>query len=62
MVMLVLLVIMNIALVPRWGIVGAAVASAIPNAGINVLNLLQVRAVLRLSPYNRSYFGGVRDN
>jgi O-antigen/teichoic acid export membrane protein len=50
------MVLLNIALVPLWGIVGAAVAAAITNVGINVWNLLQVRAALQLSPYNRSYF------
>ena len=55
-VMAVIMVVLNIALVPRWGFVGAAAAAAITNAGINVLNLLEVRATLQLSPYNRSYF------
>jgi len=43
------------ALVPLWGIYGAAVAAAIANVGTNVLNLLEVRKALRISPYNRSY-------
>jgi O-antigen/teichoic acid export membrane protein len=55
-VMAAVMILLNIALVPLWGIVGAAVAAAITNVGINVWNLLQVRAALRLSPYNRSYF------
>ena len=45
----------SICLVPIWGIVGAAVAAAITNAGTNVLNLLQVRRALGLSPYSRGY-------
>ncbi len=49
------MVVLNIALVPVWGIVGAAIAAAITNVGMNVWNLLQVRAALHLSPYNRSY-------
>jgi O-antigen/teichoic acid export membrane protein len=45
----------SIALVPVWGIVGAAVAAAITNAGTNGWNLLEVRKVLGLSPFSRSY-------
>jgi O-antigen/teichoic acid export membrane protein len=42
-------------LVPVWGLVGAAVAAAITNAGANALNLLEVRKVLGLSPFGRGY-------
>ena len=45
----------SIVLVPIWGIVGAAIAAAIANAGSNTWNLLEVRRVLGLSPFNRSY-------
>lgn len=45
----------SIILVPIWGAVGAAVAAAITNAGMNALNLIEVRRVLGISPYNRSY-------
>lgn len=45
----------NIALIPIWGIVGAAVASAITNIGLNAWNFLGVRRVLGLSPFNRSF-------
>jgi O-antigen/teichoic acid export membrane protein len=45
----------NIALIPVWGIVGAAVAAAITNAGINAWNFLNVRRVLGLSPFSRSF-------
>ena len=54
-VMATVMVVLCAALVPLWGIVGAAVAAAITNAGINVWNLLQVRSALGLLPYNRSY-------
>ena len=46
---------LNLLLVPVWGIVGAAVAAAVTNVGMNLLNLQQVRTALQLSPYNRSY-------
>ncbi len=45
----------SIALVPLWGIVGAAVAAAITNAGTNSWNLWEVRSRLSLSPFSRSY-------
>jgi O-antigen/teichoic acid export membrane protein len=45
----------NIVLIPLWGIVGAAMAAAITNAGTNAWNLLEVRKVLGFSPFSRSY-------
>ena len=42
-------------LVPAWGALGAVIAAAITNVGMNLGNLLQVRNVLKLSPYNKSY-------
>ena len=50
-----LMLLLSVALVPVWGIVGAAIAAAITNVGTNLWNLLQVRACLHVSPYNRSY-------
>jgi O-antigen/teichoic acid export membrane protein len=44
-----------IGLVPWLGILGASVAAAITNVGINLWNLLQVKKLLGLLPYNRSY-------
>jgi O-antigen/teichoic acid export membrane protein len=55
MVMAAVMVILSAGLVPVLGIVGAAIAAAITNVGINAWNLLEVRKVLRLSPYNRGY-------
>jgi O-antigen/teichoic acid export membrane protein len=48
---------MNIALIPVFGVVGAALAAASVNVGGNVWNLLEVRKALGISPYNRSYAG-----
>jgi O-antigen/teichoic acid export membrane protein len=42
-------------LVPVWGVIGAAIAAAITNAGTNALNLIMVRRILRLSPFSSSY-------
>jgi O-antigen/teichoic acid export membrane protein len=54
-VMAVVMVVLAIGLVPLWGALGAAVASAITNVGVNAWNLVEVRTALKLSPYNRSY-------
>ena len=56
-VMAVFMVLSALLLIPWLGVVGAATASALTNVGMNVLNLAQVHRTLRLSPYNRSYFG-----
>ena len=50
-----LMTVASFALVPVWGIVGAAVAAAVTNAGQNAWNLLEVRKALGLSPFSRSY-------
>jgi O-antigen/teichoic acid export membrane protein len=50
------MVVLSAALVPRLGIVGAALAAAITNVGINLWNLREVRQALGLTPYNRGYF------
>lgn len=49
------MVLLNILLIPRWGILGAAVAAAVTTIGTNAWNLSEVRKALNLSPYNRSY-------
>lgn len=55
MAMTVVMVALCAALVPKWGAVGAAVAAAVTNVGMNLWNLWEVRRTLGLSPYNRSY-------
>ena len=47
---------LNALLIPRWGIVGAALSSAITNAATNTWYLRELRSSLRMSPYNRGYF------
>jgi len=54
-VMAVVMVVLSIQLVPLWGALGAAVAAAVTNVGMNAWNLVVVRKALKLSPYNRSY-------
>jgi O-antigen/teichoic acid export membrane protein len=50
-----LMVALSLALIPRWGIIGAAVGSAVTNAVSNFWYLKEVRRTLGLSPYSRSY-------
>ena len=47
-------VVLSLVLIPQWGIVGAAVASAVTNILINVWNLAQLHRVMGFLPYNRS--------
>lgn len=56
-IMVTVMVICSAALIPVWGIIGAAAAAAITNVGMNVLNLMVVRRALGILPYNRSYWG-----
>lgn len=53
--MALVMVALSFRLVPLWGALGAAVAAAITNAGMNLLNLIEVWRALKLSPYNWSY-------
>ena len=55
-VMAVTLIVFDLLLIPKWGIMGAVTAAALTNAGTNLLNLLQVRSSLSFTPYNRTYF------
>jgi O-antigen/teichoic acid export membrane protein len=54
-IMAAVMVVLSAALIPLWGIMGAAVASAVTNVGMNVGNLLQVRSALGLWPYTKGY-------
>lgn len=56
MVMAVVTVVSCLVLVSRFGITGAAIATAACNVGTNTWCLVRVKKVLRLFPYNRSYW------
>lgn len=43
----------NIYLIPRWGLLGAAIAVFITEATINILRMVQVYVIYQLLPYNR---------
>jgi O-antigen/teichoic acid export membrane protein len=53
LVTLALGVTLNVILIPAWGLVGAAVATASSFTLINILRLFEVTLLLKLWPYNR---------
>ncbi|HYK51787.1 MAG TPA: oligosaccharide flippase family protein [Terriglobales bacterium] len=54
-VMAVLVVCLNLALIPLMGLLGAAIAGAIVNAGTNLWSLAEVRGSLGIAPSVRKY-------
>lgn len=46
---------LNIALIPRWGIDGAALAVLIAEGTLNLIRLVQVFVLMRLLPYSRGF-------
>lgn len=54
-VMALTMISLNLALIPLWGIAGAALAAATVNIGTNAWSLREVRSSLGFLPYNRSY-------
>jgi O-antigen/teichoic acid export membrane protein len=50
-----LMVVLNVLLIPRWGIAGAAVGSAATTTVMNLWTLVDARRVLGLFPFTRSY-------
>ncbi len=55
-VMAVVMVALGLLLVPKWGILGAAIVAALTNLVSNLWYLWEVRRKLGMSPYNMSYF------
>lgn len=53
--MAVLNIVMNFILIPRMGIVGAAMATAISVGIINVVKFIEVKVFMGIMPYDRSY-------
>lgn len=49
------IVVLNLLLIPRWGIAGAAIGSAVANAITNFWCLSEVNRILGLFPYTRSH-------
>ncbi|PKN86660.1 MAG: hypothetical protein CVU46_07095 [Chloroflexi bacterium HGW-Chloroflexi-8] len=55
-VMVFITIILNILFVPKWEVVGAAIASAISTVLINIVCLVEVWVLLKMQPYDRSLF------
>jgi stage V sporulation protein B len=53
--MTVVMILLNVVLIPKLGILGAAIAAGIATLGTNLWNLREVKEALGLSPYNRRY-------
>ena len=51
--------VLNLTLVPRWGMIGAAIATATTVGGLFAVSLLIVKHSLDLWPYDRRYLKGV---
>ena len=56
-VMAFVMIALGLLLVPKWGILGAAIVAALTNLISNLWYLWEVRRKLGMSPYNMSYFG-----
>jgi O-antigen/teichoic acid export membrane protein len=46
---------LDLLLIPRWGLMGAAIAALVGESAINLLRLVQVFFLFRLLPYNWSF-------
>ena len=54
--MTVVMVVLTLALVPYWGIAGAAFSAAVVNVGVNAWSLYEVQKHLGMTPYNSTYW------
>jgi O-antigen/teichoic acid export membrane protein len=50
---------LNYILIPLYGALGAAIATAISISSVNFLRLMEVYFIFRIHPYNRSYIKGL---
>jgi O-antigen/teichoic acid export membrane protein len=55
LVTFVLVIGLDVLLIPRWGLIGVAVASVATSVAVNLLRLLEVYLLFRLQPYNRTF-------
>ena len=59
MVIVVVNLALNLTLIPPWGMIGAAVATALTIGGLFIASLLLVKRILGLWPYDRRYLKGI---
>lgn len=50
------LIILNFIFIPRWGLVGAAVAAVVAEGFVNILRLIEVFFLYKIIPFNRSFY------
>ncbi len=50
-----LLLACNLLLIPQWGVLGAATATLIATASVNLLRVIEVWLLLQMQPYNRTF-------
>ena len=48
-------IVLNLYLIPRYGFLGAAIATSVALAAINIVGLIEVKLLLGIWPYRRSY-------
>ncbi|MBE9169014.1 oligosaccharide flippase family protein [Pleurocapsales cyanobacterium LEGE 06147] len=46
---------LNFLLIPQWGAMGAAIATGLSMAGVNFIQLAQVKRILKIQVYSRNY-------
>ena len=54
-VSLALSLLINVILIPRWGIVGAAVSVLVATMALNTIRIVEVYVLMKILPYNRSF-------
>lgn len=57
--MMALAIVLNVSLIPHWGIVGAAMATAVTISLLFIIGLFQVRFLLHMWPYDGRYKKGI---
>jgi O-antigen/teichoic acid export membrane protein len=50
------LIILNFLLIPRWGLIGAALSAVIGESVLNILRLFEVFIIYKIIPFNRSFY------
>ncbi|MEJ2486895.1 MAG: oligosaccharide flippase family protein [Anaerolineales bacterium] len=53
---LIMFIVLDLLLIPRWGLIGAAVAVLGGEGLVNILRLLEVYVIYKIIPYNRSFY------
>jgi O-antigen/teichoic acid export membrane protein len=50
------LIILDVLLIPRWGLIGAAVAAVGGEGFVNILRMVEVYIIYKIIPYNISFY------